>query len=71
VVTAAKEIGLMSSQVIQKEIKRLKRLKVNKTDIFIWFNQFKLDQEFCSWHAVPAWAEGSLSLPLNKMGFWC
>lgn len=45
--TAAKETGPMGSPVIQKEIKRLKRLKVNEKDIFICFNQFKLDQEFC------------------------
>lgn len=45
--TAAKKTGLMSSPVIQKEIKRLKRLKVNEKNIFICFNLFMLDQEFC------------------------
>lgn len=42
-VTGAKETGLMGSPVTQKEIKRLKRLKVNEKDVFICFNQFKLD----------------------------
>lgn len=46
VVTVAKETGLMGSPVIQKEIKRLKRLEVNENNVFICFNQFKLDQEF-------------------------
>lgn len=69
--TAAKETGSMGSPVTRKEIKILKRLKVNEKDIFICFNFFKLDQEFCRWRAVSAWADGSLILPLNNMGSQC
>lgn len=64
VVTTAKETDLMVAPVIQKEIERLKRLKLNEKEIFICFNQFMLDQEVTYFSA---WADRSLSL-LNNVG---